>query len=177
MLTLEERKYPNGRVKLFRDYSEEELQNGIKSIKAFPQKLEATYSKLNTSDYKKQYREGSWTIQEIIHHIAESHLVLFSRLKLCLTVEDLTVVPFPENEWVKMADVQSLDPLHSINIIKGIHVRMACILENLGAKERQKSYLNPESNKRFNINDLITLYAWHGDHHLAQIEVAIKHPA
>ena len=177
MLSLEERKYPNGRVKLFRDYVEQELLENIQLIKSFPEKLENCYASLKKEDFDKQYREGSWTIREIIHHIADSHLVLFSRLKLVLTVEDLTVVPFPENEWVKMVDVQVLDPLHSVHILKGVHARIVCILEELGAEERTKSYLNPESNRRFSINDLIMLYAWHGDHHLAQIQVALNHPA
>ena len=177
MLSLEERKYPIGRVKLFRAYSEQELQENIQRIKIFPEKLEACYNELNQADFKKKYREGSWTIQEVIHHTAESHMVLFSRLKLCLTVDDLTVVPFPENDWVKLPDVQSLDPMHSVLILKGVHARISRILEGLSAEERTKSYLNPESNRRFSINDLIALYSWHGDHHLAQVKIALKFPA
>ena len=67
--------------------------------------------------------------------------------------------------------------IHSVLILKGVHARISRILEGLSAEERTKSYLNPESNRRFSINDLIALYSWHGDHHLAQIKVALKFPA
>ena len=177
-LSLEDRKRPIGDIPFAEVYTEELIQDYIAYITSFGDLIESFYKKLKPEDFDKQYRAGSWTIKELIHHIAEAHMVHFSRIKLCLTVEHPTVVPFPENAWVELADVQDMDPEFSILMLKGIQKRLGYLLKSLSSEKRQAAKLfNPEPNRSFTINDLLVINAWHGKHHLAQLEIAFNNPA
>lgn len=177
-LSIEQRKRPIGDLPLADSYSENYIEECIQYIKSYGSLMKAFFNQITAADYNKQYREGSWTIQELIHHIAESHMIHFTRIKLCLSVDHPTVNPFPENIWVQQADVQDLDPHSSVLILKGIHERLSHLLSTLSPERRKSATLfNPEPNRNFNIEDLLVINAWHGKHHLAQLDIALNHPA
>ena len=178
ILSIEQRKRPIGDLPLADHYSEDYIQECIQYIKSYGTLIERFYNEITEADYQKEYRPGSWTIQELIHHIAESHMIHFTRIKLCLSVEHPTVNPFPENIWVDQSDVQDIDPYSSILILKGIHERLGHLLSTIDSNKRKSTTLyNPEPDRNFNIEDLIVINAWHGKHHLSQLNIAFKNPA
>lgn len=177
-LNLEQRKRPIGKLPLADSYAPAYLEESIDYISNFGIHMESFFNQLSPEDYQKQYRPGSWTIQELIHHLAESHMIHFSRIKLCLSLNHPSVNPFPENEWVKQSDVQEVDPAYSILMLKGIQKRMGHLLSTLSPSKRKEATLfNPEPNRTFTIEDLLVINAWHGRHHLAQLDIALNYPA
>ncbi len=177
MLTLEERTYPIGKLNINQIWTDETRLLAIQEVQSLGDRLDKLFKDLSKEQYTNFYRPESWTIQEIIHHIADAHLTMLFRLKLALSDDHPTVVPFPENTWTKQADVQDLDPKYSILILQGVQRRAAYLFSTLNASERNRMFYNPASDQNISCEALFTKLHWHGEHHLAQIKIAANHPA
>src|SRR5690606_20074411 len=110
-----------------------------------------------------------WTIRQVIHHLADSHLNAFCRIKLTLTEDSPTIKPYHEADWARMDDYIKMPVSHSIDILRGLHARMVFVLKNLSATEREKFYIHPEYGRTYTLETVMALYAWHCNHHLAHI--------
>jgi hypothetical protein len=169
---IEALKYPTGRVQFETEYTAPVVDALIKKIEEFPLQLNNFAQKLKTSDLLYRYRPGSWTVQQIIHHIADSHSNGLNRTKLALTEDNPTIKPYDENLFAALPD--SAMPLDaSILILNGVHARWSTLLRSMKTEDFAKTYFHPENKKTWSIAQLISIYAWHGEHHLAQIRVAI----
>lgn len=172
---LEALKYPNGKFSARQHYTYEEVKKYVDEIAQFPVDLMKLSSELKEGDYKYSYRPGGWTIAQLIHHIADSHLNAYIRIKLTLTESSPVVKPYDENLWAAMPDANEGNDAHvSVIIISGIHHRMSKLLHSLDENAFEKNYFHPQYNQLFNLGYLCALYAWHGAHHLAQIRVALE---
>ena len=177
MLTLEERTYPIGKLNRNQLWTDETRLLAIQEVQSLGDRLNELFKSISKEQYNHLYRAESWNIQEIIHHLADAHLTMLFRLKLTLSDDHPTVVPFPENIWTKQADVQDLDPSYSILILQGVQKRAAYLFSTLNASERNRTFYNPASDQNFSCEALFKKLHWHGEHHLAQIKIAAKHPA
>lgn len=171
---LEKLKYPIGHFSKPEIISEEVIQEWIKTIAFFSSKLKSIIEPLSISELNWRYRPEGWTIKQVIHHCADSHVNSFIRFKLALTEDNPTIKPYEENLWATLQDGNSDDVSDSIAIITGIHNKWHLLLTSFSDKEFSKTFFHPASNKNYALNEALGLYAWHCNHHLAHIQQAVS---
>ena len=165
-------RYPIGEFHYPKEIQESDIRAWIDEISALPELLKSVVLSLNEVDFEKTYRDGSWTIRQLVHHIADSHLNGYIRMKLALTEENPLVKTYEESEWAKLVDYNS--PLNvSVQLIESLHSRWTSLLRNLTATQLKRTYQYPNSS-RVRLEQSIALYAWHGNHHLAHIKQALN---
>jgi len=172
---IEKLKYPLGKYKKPENASSKEINECIKVLEEFPQKLRQATKGLSDIELTYKHRPEGWAVRQLVHHLADSHITAFTRVKLALTENNPTVKPYIENEWVKLPDTSQAPIEWSLMIIEGVHNRLATLLKSLDNEQLQRTYFNPEYQKLYTIQDVILLYSWHCGHHMAHINQALKH--
>ncbi|HNB81426.1 MAG TPA: putative metal-dependent hydrolase [Chitinophagaceae bacterium] len=161
-------RYPIGPCPYQEQYSTEQLNHFIRDIEQFPDRLERTVQHLNEEQLQTPYRPGGWTIHQVIHHCADSHLNALLRIKLTLSNNNPVINPYPEAVWAEMADY-TLPFNNSLTLLHALHRKLSVLLRSLTQEDLQRTYFHPEYQRSFRLCDVICLYAWHGNHHLAHI--------
>jgi uncharacterized damage-inducible protein DinB len=165
-------KYPIGKFKLQEVTNEEDIKNWIHDINSLSALLKELLADLEDEDLNVSYREGGWTIRQIIHHIADSHMNSFIRFKLALTEEVPTIKTYNETAWAELFD--SLGPISaSLQIIEGLHFRWSELLKTMKREDFSKKLVHPEIGE-ISLLTLLALYSWHGKHHLAHIQLGLN---
>lgn len=172
-MNVEKLKYPIGHFIKPDIISETDIQIWIEIIANFPTKIKSLTQQLSKDELNLKYRPDGWTIKQVVHHCADSHINSFIRFKLALTEDNPIIKPYEENLWATLADGNSNDLSNSIAIITGIHNKWAFLLTTFSDKEFSKTFFHPASNKTYVLNEALGLYAWHCNHHEAHIKQAI----
>lgn len=171
---LEALKYPIGRYQRQQAVHATQIEQWIGEIEVFPNQLRKVLKSLPEEGVKWRYRPGGWTIQQVVHHCADSHMNSFIRFKLCLTEDTPTIKPYHEALWAELPDANSVPIMSSLSILEGLHSRWFRLLESLSGADIDKGVRHPEYSGVMTLRDLIGLYAWHGKHHLAHIVNAVQ---
>lgn len=174
-LDLEKLKFPIGKCPKIDDVSQNDLKTWIATIENFPSKIKKLTEILSVEELNWIYRPKGWSIKQVVHHCADSHMNSFIRFKLALTEDVPTIKPYEEALWAQLADGTSNDISPSIQIIEGVHARWVLLLKSLGTKELKRQFIHPENIKIASLEETIGVYAWHCNHHLAHIEQALLH--
>ncbi len=167
--TPEEWSYPIGRFKAQPSYTADERAANLARFDAFPAALAEVVKGLSAADWASPYRPGGWTVREVVHHVADSHINMIIRLKFALTMNEPTIMPYDEAAWAKLPDVAAVDPLVSVAMIAAIHARAGAVYHALSADDYKRKLFHPE-NGPMTIEQVLANYAWHGDHHLTHIK-------
>lgn len=167
----EQLKYPIGKFEEPEIITPGILSKWIEEISAFPAKLKAEVSHLTEQQLESTYRPEGWTIRQVVHHCADSHMNSLIRFKLALTEEVPTIKPYKEDKWVELSDAQ-MPIAPSLQLLEALHSRWVNLLNNLTDQELASHYYHPEQQKEIDLQTTIGLYAWHGNHHLAHIKQA-----
>lgn len=170
-MTNDDARYPIGEFGRPTNISESQIQQWIQEIKALPAQLKETTQNLTDKQQAFSYRENGWTIRQLVHHIADSHMNSFIRFKLALTEENPTIKPYEENDWALLED-SKLPIAPSLALIEGLHERWAYLLGSLTTEQWEKQFVHPDSGI-IPLTQNLSLYAWHGKHHLAHIKLAL----
>ncbi|MES2417683.1 MAG: putative metal-dependent hydrolase [Bacteroidota bacterium] len=174
MQDLETLKYPIGEYAFPENVDNEQIKTWINSLESFPQQLAEVVTGLSPGQLDCTYRPGGWTVRQIVHHLADSHVNAYTRLKLALT-EDVPVIrPYHEERWAELPDAKSSDIELSISIIIAIHKRLVSTFRTLEPKDFKRKYIHPAIVNELTISYLLGNYAWHGQHHLAHIKLTIS---
>ncbi|MEO8794912.1 MAG: YfiT family bacillithiol transferase, partial [Daejeonella sp.] len=115
------------------------------------------------------YRPEGWTVRQVIHHLADSHMNAFIRFKLALTESNPTITPFDESLWADLPDGKKSPIDSSLKIIEGLHFRWTALLNSLSEDQFQRTYFHPDHGKKWTLENVLALYSWHSSHHLAHI--------
>lgn len=166
-------KYPIGKAQFSSELNNEIFTNAIHRIERLPAILKRQVEGLNTDELQAQYRENSWTIQQVVHHIADSHMNGFVRTKWALSESKPVIKPYNEKKWTEQPDVLDLPIEVSLNLIESIHTRWTYLFRNLSEKELNKVFIHPDGNIEYKLFQHAEMYAWHGDHHLAHVKLAL----
>lgn len=139
----------------------------IQALRLLPEQLRASVSGLSEAHLDNPYREGGWTVRQVVHHLADSHANAFIRFKLALTEDWPTIKPYDEKAWAELAD-SKLPIDSSLKFIDALHQRWVALLESMTEEDFLKGYDHPE-NGRQNLERALAIYAWHCAHHTAHI--------
>ncbi len=164
----EKLKYPIGRFKAEDAYSADEVKTNIQIISAIPSKFVNLLSGWSDNQLDTRYRPEGWTVRQLVHHVADSHLNSYCRFRLALTEENPAIKPYRQDLWAELPDAQSAPAELSLQLLKFVHYRWVLLLNSLGAQELARTFYNPESQKTFRLDTAIAHYAWHGEHHYQQ---------
>jgi len=164
---LEALRYPVGRFDPKVVVPHEQRASLIDSIAAVPSRLRAAVSGLGEAQLDTPYREGGWTIRQVVHHVPDSHMNAYIRFKLALTEDVPTIKTYDEAEWAKLADAAT--PIEtSLVILDALHQRWVVLLRSLSEADYERNLNHPEWG-RMTLGTLLRQYEWHGRHHLAHI--------
>lgn len=163
-------RYPVGRFSPRDRYEFEELQVLIDRIAGFPSRLQQMVDGLTPQQLQTRYREGGWTLQQVIHHLSDSHMNAYVRLKWTLTEDRPTIKAYDEKAWAETAEVKE-DPQISVELLTHLHAKWVRLLKTLTPKDFEKGYVHPENGKFYTLAHQLALYAWHGDHHLGHLRL------
>lgn len=167
-------KYPIGKFKIQYPITKEMISQWKEDIASFPAKLNREVQGLTAAQLANQYRPDGWTIRQVVHHCADSHMNALIRLKLALTEDQPTIKPYAEARWAELTDSKTMPVAASLSMLEGIHARWTYLLSQLTDIEFGRTFLHPEHGKIFRIDENTALYAWHCNHHLAHVIQAIK---
>lgn len=163
-------RYPIGKHQGKESYSVEEVQACINRIEALPLNVEAISKSLTATQLQMPYREGGWTALQVIHHISDSHVNAYVRLKWTLTENIPTIKAYDESAWAKTPENTSA-PAISIELLKAVHTKWVALLRVIPTADYGRQYFHPESKKQVRLDQAIALYAWHGEHHLGHLKI------
>lgn len=166
---LEKLRYPIGRFAVPDLIDRQLLDDWIKTIADFPARLKFEVSDLTDSILEKQYRPDGWTIRQVVHHCADSHMNSFIRFKLALTEEDPTIKLYEEKLWAQLPDAKKNPIDSSLKLLEGLHERWAILLRSLTTEQLERAFIHPATKRFVSLKVNIGLYAWHCNHHLTHI--------
>ncbi|HBS06004.1 MAG TPA: putative metal-dependent hydrolase [Leptospiraceae bacterium] len=145
-----------------------------RQIAEFPEKLECCISGFNQDQMSTLTLPGKWTVAQVVHHLADSHMNALLRLKLALTEDNPSIKPYPEWLWAELADGINPDVGPSLEILRGIHRRFSQVLDSVDETSASRTYYHSELQRKVPVYEIPALYSWHGMHHLAHIELLKK---
>lgn len=164
----EDLRYPIGKFSSQENYTSQDLNEFIQRIADLPAKLEAAIGNLDEVQLDTPYRDGGWTVRQVIHHVADSHMNAYIRVKWALTEDTPLIKAYFEKGWAETPETKA-DPSLSLNLLKALHKKWVTLLKGLTLTELKKAFTHPETKKLITLETLMGMYAWHGDHHLGHI--------
>ena len=170
---LDQLRFPIGRWEMPATTTAEDRASFIATLREFPDRIHAVTAHLGEANLNRAYRPDGWTVRQVTHHCADSHLNCLVRLKLTLSEDKPTIRPYMEDRWAKLPDY-SLPVGSSLDLIRSVHARIVFLMEGLTEADWQREYVHPEYGKVFRLDQVASLYAWHCHHHLGHIGIALS---
>src|ERR1700686_416638 len=161
-------RYPIGKMEMPKEITAAIRQKAIASIAAAPKNLREAVRGLNDTQLDTPYRDGGWTVRQVIHHVPDSHMNAYVRLKLALTEVKPTIKPYEESAWAELADSKGAPIEGSQKLLEALHERWDRVWRSLKAEDFSRPLVHPENGQR-TIDWLLFVYEWHGRHHVAHI--------
>ncbi|MGE6257994.1 YfiT family bacillithiol transferase [Heyndrickxia sporothermodurans] len=161
--------FPIGKFTAPTVYTNELRKEWIQILKETPKRLTEAIANLTPEQLNTPYRPNGWTVLQVVHHLADSHMNSFIRFKLALTENEPTIKPYKENLWANLDDSRNVPSDISLQLLEALHKRWVHLLESISENDYKKMFLHPELNKKISLNETLALYAWHSQHHLAHI--------
>ena len=165
-------RYPIGKLQVPEKVTLENIQEWLKEIETYTIRLRETVDSLSDEELSRTYREGSWTVRQLVHHIADSQLNMYQRLKLALTDDNPTVPAFDEEKWAIQPDTK-LPVESSIKMLEGINERIVFLGHSLTEEQLNRAFIH-QVNGIITVAAKVAKLAWHEEHHLAHIKIALS---
>ena len=167
-MTDEQLSYPTGKFKAPQTVSATDLLNWMDTIEQLPERLKTETANLIDVQLDTPYRPKGWTVRQVVHHVADSHINAYIRFKLALTEDTPVIKPYMQALWADMPDSKASINL-SLPLIENIHKRWLIILRSMKPTDFDRKLFHPEQQKELYLKNMLALYAWHSNHHLAHI--------
>lgn len=164
---IEQLKYPIGKFRY--TAGPDELTTAIERISSLPGRLRSAVTGLTDEQLDTPYRDGGWTLRQVIHHIPDSHINAYVRFKLAVTEENPEIKPYDEALWAECEEAKHGEIQLSLNLLDALHKRLVIFLKSLNSDDLNRTYYHPANKKQSKLAEVVSMYAWHGDHHLAHI--------
>jgi len=160
--------YPVGKFVYTTPPTEEQRQQMIAEIEQTPARLRAAVQGLSPKQLDTPYRDGGWTVRQVVHHVPESHMNAYMRFKLALTEDEPTIKPYDQDRWAELPDVKSTPIEVSLSLLDSLHDRWVHTLRAMQREEWKRTFRHPELGI-VPLEKNLALYSWHGRHHVAHI--------
>jgi len=161
-------RYPVGKYERRDGLTPDERTSLIAEIAEAPARMRQAIAGLTDSQLDTPYREGGWTVRQVVHHVPDSHLNAYTRFKLALTEEHPTIRPYDEAKWAELSDSRDTPVETSLTLLESLHDRWTRLLRAMSADDYRRTLNHPDSGV-MSLDTVLTLYAWHGRHHVAHI--------
>ena len=161
-------RYPIGQFQAPQETTQAMRAQAIQEITAVPAAVRAATQGLNDAKLDTPYRDGGWTVRQVVHHVADSHLNAYVRCRLALTEMEPTIKPYEESAWAKLEDAAHSPIDVSLRLLEPLHERWVTLLRSVKAEEFARTFRHPDQGVK-TLDWLLFLYAWHGKHHTAHI--------
>src|SRR5436853_3009858 len=161
-------RYPIGKFEMPAQVTPARRQQAIDEIAATPAKMRAAAKGLSDSQLDTPYREGGWTVRQVVHHVPDSHLNSYIRFKLALTEEEPTIRPYMEDRWAELPEAKTAPIELSLSLLEDLHKRWILMLRAIQPAEWKRTFRHPEIGP-MTLEKNLALYAWHGRHHVAHV--------
>jgi uncharacterized damage-inducible protein DinB len=168
MTSTVEQPYPSGKFQYKGVADAAQREEFIATLANIPSELKKAVQGLSEEQLDTPYREGGWTLRQVVHHIADSSVNGYIRFKLAATEENPTIRPYNENRWSELPDAHYADIVPSIILTEALYKRWILFLRNLTEADFARTFMHPESGTN-TLDKTLALYVWHGQHHLAHI--------
>jgi uncharacterized damage-inducible protein DinB len=162
-------RYPVGMFQRRDTLSPDERRAMIDVIAAAPQRLREAIAGLDDAQLDTPYRDGGWSVRQVVHHVPDSHLNAYTRVKLALTENEPTILPYDEAAWAKLDDSRATPTEVSLALLESLHARWVVLLRSLRGEDFGRTFLHPEHKGAFTIDTVLAMYEWHSRHHVAHI--------
>ncbi|MEZ0485208.1 YfiT family bacillithiol transferase [Fibrella aquatica] len=168
MPSLDDLRYPIGPAPASTGQTAIDLQTRLKALAELPRKLTDLVQCWPDQRLDTPYRPDGWTVRQVVHHVADSHMNAYIRTRLALTEVNPRISPYDEAEWARLPD--SVFPVApSLAILTNLHLRWVRCLTDLTPDQLARTYQHPANQQTYTLADVIALYAWHGEHHYQHI--------
>ncbi len=171
---MDELKYPIGKPTIPENISPRNISEWITVLEDFPNRLELLVSNLSEKQLDTPYRDGGWTIRQVVHHCADSHHNSYTRFKWALTEDKPVIKAYYEDRWAELFDSKSAPIELSLNSLKALHTKWVYFLKGLTVDDLNKNFIHPDGFEDVDLKENIGIYAWHCNHHYAHIENLLK---
>jgi uncharacterized damage-inducible protein DinB len=161
-------RYPIGRMQRAPTLSPDQRAAAIDAIAAAPRNLRAAVRNLSDSQLDTPYRPDGWTVRQLVHHVADSHMQAFARTRFALAENDVTITPYNEAAWAELPDMRQMPVDVSLDLLDALHARWVFLLRATPPASFARTIQHPE-NGRMTVDDLMSVYSWHGRHHTAHV--------
>jgi hypothetical protein len=161
-------RYPTGKFTPPAAYSRDTRIAHVDILTRTPADLRAAVQGLTDAQLDEPYRPGGWTVRQLVHHVPDSHVNAYIRLKLALTEDAPTIKPYDEAAWAMLEDSRTTPIETSLTFLESVHDRWVRILRAMSDSDFDREFVHPEHGRR-TLNWLLALYAWHGPHHVAHV--------
>jgi hypothetical protein len=165
---MDDNRYPVGKFVFDKDVTPEKRKACIRDIAVLPANLRRVLEGLSNAQMDTPYRDGGWTVRQVAHHLADSHMNAFVRCKLALTENAPTIKPYDQDAWAQTADVLKADTGLSLSLLEGMHARWTLLLNAMTPADFARTFMHPERGP-MTLDQTLQTYAWHCRHHVAQI--------
>jgi DinB superfamily len=161
-------RYPIGKFDGQAPRDQAEREKCIRNVEEHPDKLRAAVEGLSEQQLDTPYRDGGWTVRQLVHHVPDSHLNSYIRFKLALTEDEPTIKPYMEDRWAELNDSKVTPIEVSLTLLESLHKRWVLLLRSLAPADWQRTYRHPELGL-MTLDKTVALYSWHGQHHVAHV--------
>jgi uncharacterized damage-inducible protein DinB len=161
-------RYPIGKLPRTEAVSEADRARMIDEIAAAPGLFRAAVADLSVEQLDTPYREGGWTVRQVVHHVPDSHMNAYVRFKLALTEDDPVIKPYREGAWAALHDTAETPCETSLTLLDALHIRWVILLRGIPADGWKRSFVHPEMGP-VSLDRALSIYAWHGKHHTAHV--------
>jgi hypothetical protein len=161
-------RYPIGRFKAALPVTVARREAAITAVADLPARMRDAVAGLTDAQLDTPYRPGGWTVRQVVHHVADSHINAYVRLKLALTEDGPTITPYDENAWATLPDM-TLPVVVSLRLLDDLHARWIAVYRATAPEQFARGFLHPELGSRTSVDLQLQMYAWHSRHHVAHI--------
>ena len=162
-------RFPLGKFTFPDEVTLEGRERWIGEVAEAPRQLRAAVQGLTESQLDTPYREGGWTVRQVVHHVPDSHLNAYIRFKLALTEDNPTIKPYEEARWAELADTRSTPIGVSLVLLEALHRRWVPLMRAMTDLDWNRTFFHPEQQRALRLDHILAMYAWHGRHHVAHI--------
>lgn len=162
-------RYPIGKFSPPMEWRAADLVQWRKDLAELPERMRRAVAGLSDAQLDTPYRDGGWTVRQIVHHVVDSHLNAYCRFRLALTEDAPMVKPYLEARWAELSDARTQPVAPSLAMLDGMHARWVALLDSLTPEQWARTFLHPEHQRAPTLWETAATYAWHSRHHVAHI--------